>query len=402
MAGIEAEEHAMGANEGFRVVRWMLFGAMVPGALAQSSPQAVVAPARVRPPATLKFNGEKPVTGLPLDGSKSTAHCSPDNVAFFNVASGDTTSGAQGLYRVSTGGEVRHLMRKVPMDFTSVSVRDFYVGEQTLVTLLEAVKRADGMENSPPMETGYFLSVSDRDGDLSKLVRLDIRFKPLKVAVFGSGEFMVLGWDEANLLPTVALLKEDGSVSRFLELVDPRPAARNRNGGESAKVVEAPVREAVTLTSLQGAAFVPFGGDVLLTYPGTVKPIRVLTTIGDGRSIPIAIPGGYVLHDVLVTGQGYKLVVRVQEAGETKKDATEDSTKEPVRRLFEMSSYDGSLMRELVFDTPRVSEVTCAGNSSLMAIFSQTIADAGQSAADGVAKPDGGGAKQLVVSTARR
>lgn len=274
------------------------------------------------------------------------------------------------LISVSTDGNVKRLLRKSPVEFNSVYVRDFFAGDHTLVTLLEGDKRDRGTEASPPRQVAYFLSSSDHDGGLSNLVPLSIRFKPLKVAVFASGEILVLGWDEGNLLPELAVVREDGTIRRFVDLDN------NRSGDRGS-------RSAVTLDSLRGAVFVSYGSELLLTYPGTTRPVRVLGAAGTGRTIPIALPGGLTLHDVLVsTGRG-TLVVWAQAVDNSDKTAKDQAPSKPNQRLFEMSSYNGSLLREFVFDKPDISDVACAANSSLTAIFYDTPAKADQVAGVG-------------------
>jgi hypothetical protein len=45
----------------------------------------------------------------------------------------------------------------MPSDFTDVSIRDFFVADRTLVTLVEAVKRDDHGDTSVPRDVRYFL-----------------------------------------------------------------------------------------------------------------------------------------------------------------------------------------------------------------------------------------------------
>ena len=348
----------------------------------------------------VQFSREKPVLGLPLGSSTTRAHCSSDGTAFYDMSSGGATAG-QELYSISTDGGVKHVLRKLPVDYNHVQVSDFYVGDQQLVTLLEADKRNDGSDASTPREVNYFLSVSDHDGDLSKLVQVDVRFRPLKIASFGSGDVMVLGWDEGNLLPEIALLKDDGTVRRFIDFDQRRPdAAREQQASDAQREA---AQERVTLEELQGVAFVPYGNEIMLTYPGTTKPIRVLSGMGESRIIPIALPGGYVLHDVLVsTGRG-TLVVRAQEAKSQDKTATDDATQAPKMRLFEVSSYTGATLSEFTFAKPQVSEVTCAPSNSLVAVFLDTLPDAVQTAtSSGATGTAANTATQLVVATSRR
>jgi len=345
--------------------------------------------------ATVLFSNAKPVLGLPLGSGKPMVRCGSDNTAFFNLAGSSQASesdaaGASLLYSISTDGEVKSLMRMLPPEFNDISVRDFFVSDQRVVTLLRASKQDDQGVH----ETRYFLSTLDTQGDFKDVVQVESYFRPLKVAAFGNGEVMVLGWDDANLLPLIALMKEDGTVRSFLDLDDRKAKGAFSQGSVSAEM-------------LQDAAFVAFGNDVLLTFPGTVKPVLDLNTAGVLRSIPITIPAGYVLHDVLNSDARRTLVERVQAKKEGEKPGSYDEAEDTQRRLFEVNLADGKLLREFVPDKPKVSEVACAGGSSLTAIFYGSVVESDSPRAAGNDKQDvtAGSSQasgQLLVSIVRR
>jgi hypothetical protein len=330
----------------------------------------------------ISFLITKPVLGLPLDGSRRQGLCSSDGLTYFDRPANPTgNSRILDLYSVTTSGEVRSLSRTVPIEFTNVFNRDFFPGDSTLVTLIEAQKRDTNDPNVPPHEIQYYLSVSDHDGGGNKLLALDMHFKPLKVAQFGSGEFVVLGWQEANQLVQMAILKEDGTLRRFIDL-DERSTGSQTPVATSAEA---------TLASLTGAAFVPFGNRVLLTYPGTVRPIRVLNGSGPGGSLSLEYPPGYQLHDVLNSGDGLTIVARVQEMAELQTGKTDDAAT-PRQRMFEFQAQTGKRIREFTFDNVPISAVSCAANHSLAAIFEQPVGTATGTNNDG--QPT-----QLVVGT---
>jgi hypothetical protein len=122
----------------------------------------------------------------------------------------------------------------------------------------------------------------------------------------------------------------------------------------------------------------------------------VLSTSGELRTIPITIPAGYVLNDVLVSGSRWTMVSRVKAADDPRKPKPEEASK---MRLFEVDATHGSLIDELIPDKPAVSEVTCAPNSSVSALFYDTLPDASTGMASGGPTT---AATQLVVATARR
>jgi hypothetical protein len=336
-----------------------MLGQSVPRTVAPSSDRAIT------------FRATEPVLGLPLEGSRRPGLCSSDGLTYFDGLTGTTgSSRVLDLYRVAPSGEVRHLLRTVPLEFTNAFNRDFFAGGPGLVTLIEAQKRDTNDPDGRPREIRYYLSISDHDGDGGKLLALDMHFKPLKVAQFGSGEFVVLGWDEANELPLIAVLKEDGTVRRFIDF-NPRPSQP-----QPETQARAATSGGATLDSLTGAAFVPFGENVLLTYPGTAKPIRVLSALGYDGAISLEFPPGYQLHDVLNSGCCRTLVARVEEMAGLQRGKSEDAARPPRQRMFEFLFPIGRRLREFTFVDVPASAVTCAANQSLAAIFEQPVGTA--------------------------
>jgi hypothetical protein len=170
----------------------------------------------------------------------------------------------------------------------------------------------------------------------------------------------------------------------------------------SSKEAESSEQGRATLALLQRAEFVPYGSQVLLTYPGTAKSVSVLSAVGEDRSIPIELPGGFVLHDVLVSGAGYPLILRAQQV-EISGKSSAVAEFNPQQRLFEMNSHNGSLLKEFLFDKPRLDAVKCASASTLTAIFYDAVADPVRLAAVSSEKATTTeNATQLVIATAPR
>jgi hypothetical protein len=388
------------------VVGWLLGALMVVPAAAQGSPQVV---AVAKPPLwrqkTLNFSGGKALLGLP-DGVVAPPHCSPEGTTFLDFYKETKTDGAPELYSVSPSGEVKHLLRTLPKDFTSISIRDFFAAEHTLVTLIKVEKRDDPNSEDSRVETRYFLSVSDLDGDGGKLLELDLKFRPLKIAMLQSEEFIVLGWDDNNLVPVLALLKEDGTLRRFMDLDNRKyDGARELHEAYTSlkEAASAPATKAV-LRSLESAKFVPNGDQVLLTQPGSALAVVVLSALGEESSVPLHLPAGFLLHDLLVSDAHSSWVVRAQAAEDFKKFATDHVVENPRQRVFEVSSVNGSLIREFLFDKPHPMALTCAAHYKLSAIFDEPIPDASRTDADAgdKAAKAAGPTTQLVISTISR
>ena len=94
--------------EVLRVARWILLGAVVPAAWAQSSQQAAVTP--VKTPAVrqmerlVKFSGEKPVSGMPPQSNWAAA-LTDLSASFFSLQ-GDLTTGVYDVFSTGSGDQL--------------------------------------------------------------------------------------------------------------------------------------------------------------------------------------------------------------------------------------------------------------------------------------------------------
>jgi hypothetical protein len=118
--------------ENTRLASWCLAALVTARTGAQSLPQggsaasnARAVPAPAWRQSTVRFSDGKPVLGLPPRGSRSVTHCSNDGTTFVDLYADSSLPGSQTpeLFSVSPSGEVRYLRRKVPSDFTGISVR---------------------------------------------------------------------------------------------------------------------------------------------------------------------------------------------------------------------------------------------------------------------------------------
>jgi hypothetical protein len=328
----------------------------------------------------ITFSNTKPVLGLPSDVTHVSGLCSSDGLTYFDTFS--NASLPRDIYTISTTAEVKHLLRKLPAGFTHVSAKGFYPSDHALVTLLEADKRDDS--DSQPREIESFLSTSNHDGGLSDLLALDFHFKPLKIAAFASGDFLILGWDSANELPVLAMLNEDGTIRRFIDLDE-----MQRPEGSATR----------SMDLISAAAFVPFGDDILLTFPGTTHPLRLLRATGQDRSIALSIPAGFVLHDVLGSDGRYTLVARVEAMPSA--EQTKTPAPPPEQRLLEFPASGGRPLQEFTFDKVPIAAVTCAARSSLTAVYLETKGTPAKgSDPDKIPPPEQ--PTQLVIGTIRR
>jgi len=345
----------------------------------------------------VKFGEGTPVLGLPGE-ELSASHCSADGTVFFENESRNKHLARpdDDIYSVAMDGEVKRLHWEMPpLEFNGVETVDFFISSSELVTLFRAEKY-DPDKEGPIDEAAYFISTSDHDGDGGKLVRLDIKFRPLKVAKLGHGDFVLLGWDEANLLPELALLKPDGTLRRFIDL-DNKPS----DGGLDPFTMKgaAGKQSGDELQSLGDAEFSAFGDQVLLAQRWSNAAVHVLSGVGEERKIPVEFPAGFLLRDILPSMGNWTMVVRMADRRPFR--ATNVPPPPQVDRVFEVASNHGSLVREFTFNTPSAADVTCAPAGKIAAMYQRRLPNAA-GADDG---SDGNKSQQkteLVVATALR
>ena len=176
-------------------------------------------------------------------------------------------------------------------------------------------------------------------------------------------------------------------MGRFFDLEERRGTQPE---GTRTAAAAGPSLAHVDLTSLESATFVTLSDELLLTFPGTNRPIYVLSAVGDSRSIAVELPGGLTMHDVVGSNGSSTLMVRAQAS------TAQARNNNVQQRLFDMSAANGALLNEIVFDTPRVAAVTCAVKSSLTAMYLDTPAGLGSAVNAGAAN-----ATQLVMVSTR-
>jgi len=360
------------------------------------SPQPLAKTASPRPAwkkKEISFRDAKPVVGLPANnGHFDWVTCSSDGTVFVGMLDSVDAERPMSVYRVTREGDTKQLFRKFPPPSKLfLSEIDVYATEHEFVTVLREERREAYSEGRSP-EPRYFISLTELDGSEGELLPLDVKFKPLKIAMFESGGFLLLGWDEVNLIPELALLKDDGSLRRFVDLDN-----RASDGGLDALSMKGAAKPE-TVQLLERAKFSAFGKDILLAQPGTASPIHDLSAVGEDRKIPVEYPAGWVMHDVLAGPTQWTLVVRMQPESHEKSDAGQHGNYE---RLFEVEAAHGSLVREFTFETPSVVDVTCAPAGKIAAMYLQPVPDASQPGA-GVEEQKAQQKLELVVATAPR
>jgi hypothetical protein len=323
-----------------------------------------------------------PVTVIDLSDGKSLLNLPPANILGYPLRCGADGSSFmeiyanQGkpqsslypeLYRVSTKGEAAHIARLLPEQQRKIVSRDIYIADHEIVTLFQTGGKIVPGTPPDPKAVNFFLSSTDLDGGSPKITQLALPFEPQKIAAFDSGERLVLGVDQANQVPVLALIKDDGTLIRRLDL-DERQYLHSK--GKSAQEEQGASAHQTSMLNMVGSAFfVPDGPKVLLVQPGTGLPVRVFSLQGEERAVKIALPTQFLVENVIGSPQKDTWLVRAQQAKAYEKFDSAHISENPVLRLFEVDKFTGTLIRELQPKLAQPSDITCVANRKIYAIY---------------------------------
>jgi hypothetical protein len=334
----------------------------------------------VLPRTTVNLTGGKPLIGLPPSTVMGfPILCSPDGTTFVEVYENATNSVNRfpDLYSVSILGEVKRLNRPIPTGYQGLAVRSLFPGEHTIVSLIQAYGKKDLSPDTPKTEVN-FISLIDREGGSEKLLELKLKFQPLKLAVLGSGKFIVLGLDTANLVPVLALLDEDGTLLRVIDL-DNRKYDNSKDLGEiykQAKEGESAAAKRKQITgALASASFVAHGSKVLLVQPGSKLYVHILGEGGDEGAVPITLSSDFLVEGILGSESSYTWVVRAQKLDSFQKMANDHIIQNPPQQLFEVNQETGKATRAIDIVGVHPMAVTCAANKKLSALYDDPLPD---------------------------
>ena len=182
----------------------------------------------------------------------------------------------------------------------------------------------------------------------------------------------MLGIDLQNIVPLLALLNEDGSLSRMIDLDN-----RGYDGSSELDHIYSGRADEATTTSrrlkiagaLSRASLVPFGSKILLVQAGSLLPVYVLSDSGEESAITVSLPAGMLIDDILGSDHNETWIVRTQSLDSYQKFQKDHIVQNPDQRLFEVDSRTGKTLRSLAVKGPQVAEVSCAANKKLSSIY---------------------------------
>jgi hypothetical protein len=135
------------------------------------------------------------------------------------------------LVSVSRSGKaITFPLDQVTEQLFDVRETDHYASDSVVAFLIDAASenkpekkaytKPDGTEGEytrNAAERRPYIITFDRNGEHKKTVETDVDLRLNHLGVFPSGDFLVFGYDKKDHSPKLAMLKEDGSLSRWPE-----------------------------------------------------------------------------------------------------------------------------------------------------------------------------------------
>lgn len=333
------------------------------GDLSKTGSRSTVAPPLFR----ISFERGETVPGISATPAiKMPWECTSDGTIFVSfvgaVPAGAGFPGLPPMLLASvspTGHGQIFRLDDVPQLYISREV-DHYASDSDVVFLVEAAKEKNSARETSSVGAGpkeftknnpeqhlYLVSFA-RDGQYRRTIALDDLFRIQHLGVFPSGTFLVFGFDRKDHSPKLAMLRDDGTLIKFLEISkgDTPESMLSAQGAPHPGVI-AP------------SELVPEGRSLLVVQNNSTFPLLEVTEGGAIREIHPQLPKGEVLDSVIPADRNLYVIAR-----------PETDLKESAEVIYELSPEDGTVLRQLqLSDERRASEsVACVHEGKFLSI----------------------------------
>jgi hypothetical protein len=347
-----------------RFTLFLVVGLCLP-ARGQADPKATKSSTALAPLYRISFERKDAVAGIDASPAiKLPFECTSDGTAFVTM--------------VPIGGQVHPpLYAPPPLLLTSVSpsghantfpldqateqlydVRevDHYVSDSSVIFLIKAASenkptkqtysKPDGSEaefTKNIAERHFYIVTFDRDGEHQKTIKIDDAFQIQRLGIFPSGAFLVFGYDEKNHSPQLAMLKDDGTLLRTLQIPRgdaPESLLGTKDGsGKGSAVYVAPTQ------------FVPKGQSIVIVQNKTTFPLLEVNEGGAITAIPIKLPQGTQI-DALIPSE-HNFYARVNPISDGS--------------IYEIIAQEGTVLRRFALNDGRDSAgVACVHDGKFL------------------------------------
>lgn len=192
-----------------------------------------------------------------------------------------------------------------------------------------------------------------RDLSTPEVIQLDLPFHVLRFAVMNKDKFLVLGFDQNNELPIVAVVDDSGQLVREIDtngsfdsgaamVANTLPSLRN-NSPEGARLELA----------LSATQWVHYRGSLLLMVPGSNAKVLTIRSNGEVERTSLNLPAGFVAESLVPSDNNW--YVRIS-----------DGTTSGKRFLAMVDPSTGDVLR--IIHSPQLPIITCVHDGNFYGI----------------------------------
>ncbi len=334
----------------------------------QTSPKAApVKSAVLAPLYRIVFKPSDPVPGIgAMPAIRLPFECAGDGTVFISMVQALGTgspprnlspySPSLLLTSISPSREAHSFpLDQVPDLYDLQEVGD-YASESRVIFLVRATREdkqvkqnytaSDGTQrefNGNFAEHHFYIVMFDRQGNYQKTVQIEGGIRMTRLGLFPSGTFLAYGYDEADHAPKLAMLKDDGTLLKFLEIPKgdvPESALGTKDAnGKGPAMYVAPVQ-------LAGQ-----GHFIYVVQNKTEFPMLEVNEAGAIRAIQPKLPEGVQINMLVPSDEN--LYARVTEI----KDGS----------IYELTPQDGAILRRFqVGDKESGADVACVHDEKFL------------------------------------
>jgi hypothetical protein len=239
--------------------------------------------------------------------------CTGDGALFFDMLQPPSFM-QQAVYSVTLKSSQSFSVSAIA-DLHDVHQINFFPTKDHVFLLVHATKEASPAAGDTVVRQSsyaYFVAVFNRQGNYEHSIKLTMHdVLPSHIAVLTSGEYLVTGYDRANDMPRLYLVDSDGQLIRPLVLPEILGKYIASDDSTSAK---AAMNQSKVLGSILMTAH---GDEVLLWRRGARGPILGIGAKGSTREIPLDVPKGLTLGDVLPSDKSWIAQFQAENQSDT-------------------------------------------------------------------------------------
>jgi hypothetical protein len=205
-----------------------------------------------------------------------------------------------------------------------------------------------GESTNNAAEQHLYIVTFSREGEYRRTIEIGDAFRIQQIAVFPSGTFLVFGYDAKDHAPKLAMLKEDGTLLKYLE-IPKGDAPESMVSGANA-----PHPHTIAPTEL-----VPEGSSILVVQNETIWPLLEVGEGGAVRAIRPKLPRGEPIEAVIPSDRNLFVLAK-----------SETDKGDPAGIIYEVSPENGNVLRRFVLSDGKraVNVMACVHDRKFLSI----------------------------------